>query len=310
VAFSQQFGGLGLGLGLSASALTRFLRPLKIRASVNPRPSGSIVHRYANMFAVLPSKNPWLALRGYMRKEIVVSLSTAVLAAATWAATGEPWKEKEYKQWTMEEAQKILNDSPWVHTANVDAAWIKGQPQYLSPLPETCTGRPDMNRPMRTPPQWNLGTMTQSVVAYQIAWRSSRTMRAAQFRLRVLCGRAEEEQGDDALEQDPEQYIITVSSPDMSPFDGMPEEALLQNTYLMLKKNKQRVSPEKVVIGHLMDQRTVFRLTFTFPKRTDSGEPLVAPDEKEIEFVAQAGKIAVKTKFQPQKMAAKSGMDL
>jgi len=245
-----------------------------------------------------------------MKNNFAVWLSMAFVAAAAWAGSGDPWKDKDYTQWTMEDVQKILDDSPWVHIANVDAAWIKGQPQYLSPLPETCTGRPEMNKAMRTPPQWNLGTMAESVVAYQIAWRSARTMRAAQFRLAVLCGRAEADQGDEVLEQEPEQYIITVSSPDMSPFDGMSDEALLQNTYLTMKKTKQKVSPEKVVIGHGMDQRTVFRLTFAFPKKSDSGEPLIAPDEKEIEFLVQAGKVAVKTKFQPPKMTAKKGVDL
>lgn len=252
----------------------------------------------------------WCPRKVSMKKKIIFSLSAALVAAGTWAGSGEPWKDKDYKQWTMEDVQKILDDSPWVHIANVNADWIKGQPQYLSPLPETCTGRPDMNRPMRTPPQWNLGTMTESVVAYQIAWRSSRTMRAAQFRLSVLCGRSEADQGDELLEEQPEQYIITLLSPDMTPFDGMSEEALLQNTYLTLKKNKHKVTPGKVLIGHGTDQRTVFRLTFAFPKKNDSGEPLIAPDEKEIEFVAQAGKIAVKTKFQPPKMIARNGMDL
>src|SRR5437667_4918689 len=171
-----------------------------------------------------------------MKNNFAVWLSMAFVAAAAWAGSGDPWKDKDYTQWTMEDVQKILDDSPWVHIANVDAAWIKGQPQYLSPLPETCTGRPEMNKAMRTPPQWNLGTMAESVVAYQIAWRSARTMRAAQFRLAVLCGRAEADQGDEVLEQEPEQYIITVSSPDMSPFDGMSDEALLQNTYLTMKK--------------------------------------------------------------------------
>ena len=88
------------------------------------------------------------------------------------------------------------------------------------------------------------------------------------------------------------------------------EDALKKNTYLLLKKTKQKVVPDRVVVVHGVDRQSVYRLTFQFPKTTDSGEPVITPDEKEIEFICQAGQTTVKAKFQPPKMVGQKGADL
>lgn len=222
----------------------------------------------------------------------------------------DPWKDKDYTQWTMEDVQRILTDSPWVRTDNVDAEWLKGAPHYLQPLAESCGGRPDLTKQMHPPPQWEMGNPTQSVVAFQVEWQSAWTIRAAHIRLAVLCGRMENDQGEDALEKEPSQYVISLAAADMTPFDGATEETLLKNTSLTLKGTKRKLVPEKVVIGHGYDRRSVYRLTFAFSRKTDSGEPTITPDEKELEFVSQAGKTTVKVRFQPPKMVRKTGVDL
>lgn len=154
-----------------------------------------------------------------------------------------------------------------------------------------------------------MGTPTQSVVAFQVTWQSTWTVRAAHVRLAVLCD-GWNEQGEDALEQEPSQYVINITAADTSPFDGAKEETLLQNTALTLKGSKRKLVPEKVVIGRGLDQRSVYRLTFVFPMKTESGEPSIGPDEKELEFVNQAGKTTVTVRFQPPKMVRKTGVDL
>jgi hypothetical protein len=233
-----------------------------------------------------------------------------LLAAAVWA--NDPWREKAYTDWTMDDIQKILSESPWVRTADVDAPWLPGAPHFLSVLPASCGGRPDLSKAMRVPPQAAMGPMTESVVGFQVTWFSAHTTRAAKLRLAVLCKQidTDSDEADDVLSRPQQYYVISVTSPDMSPFDGMDETALGQNSYLLPKKTGKKVNPAKVLIGHGRDAQTVFNLTFEFPRNDSTGEPLITPTEKEVEFGVQAGKVTVKVKFQPPKMMDKNGLDL
>ena len=235
----------------------------------------------------------------------------AYLALSSMVATGtssEPWKDKDYKTWTQDEVKRILYESPWVKMVEVGAPWLKGSMHYLTPLPVDCDGRPDMTQADHTPASWSMGA-TESIVVYQVTWQSARTVRAAKLREAILCGRGNAERGEEMLEETPDDYIITVHSPDMTPFKGMDEDALAKATLLWPKKSSKKFSPESVVIGRYAGGAP-YMLTFKFPRKAENGEPLIAVDEKEIEFSSIAGKFSLKTKFQLQKMIGKSGPDL
>jgi hypothetical protein len=248
------------------------------------------------------------ASKHFVRSSAALALLlTAVLAMAFSA---EPWKDKDYKSWTHDDVQKILYESPWVKMVEVSAPWLKGGTHYLTPLPVDCDGRPDMNRSDRTPTSWTLG-INESVVIFQVTWQSAHTVRAAKLREAVLCGRGNAERGEEMLEQEPDDYIITVHAPDMTPFKGMDEEALIKATSLWPKKTSKKISPESVVINRYNGESGVpYMLTFKFPRKLENGEPIIASDEKEVEFSSQVGKFSLKAKFQMQKMAIKNGPDL
>jgi hypothetical protein len=242
-----------------------------------------------------------------LQPTVLLFLAMVALIASAWASS-EPWRDKEYKNWTQEDVQKILWESPWVKMVEVSAPWLKGRMQYLTPMAVDCDGRPDMSRSDRTPTSWALGN-SESIVIFQVTWQSSHTVRAAKLRQALLCGRGNEERGEELLEQQPDDYIITVESPDMSPFKGMEEDALIKATTLSPKKGK-KVNPESVSIQRVGNGGIPYRLTFKFPRKDGSGEPLIGKDEKEVEFASQVGKFSLKTKFQMQKMMVKEGPDL
>jgi hypothetical protein len=253
----------------------------------------------------LPMKRkPSLSTSSFLSLLIAISLP----AIHARALPDDPWKSKEYTKWTLEEVQRILSDSPWVKTDFVDAPWIKGQPHWLTTLPPGC-GRPNFRNPSRQPPQ--LGPMTQSIVGFQITWQSARTIRSARLRLAAICGNQDldSDEAEELLEREQEGIIITVHSPDMTPFDGLSDEQLLQITSLNIKRTRQRVAPSRVVVMRGMDQRSVFSVTFIFPKTTDAGSPVISPEEKDVEFVTQPGKVTIKAKFQPPKMVSREGAD-
>jgi hypothetical protein len=244
------------------------------------------------------------------RKRAIALLGLALASVAAVAIATDPWKDKDYKAWTNDDVQKILYESPWVKMVEVSAPWLKGRTQYLMPMPVDCDGRPDMTRGDRTPASWALGN-TESIVIYQVAWQSSRTVRSAKLREAVLCGRGNAERGEEMLDEQPDNYVITVHSPDMTPFKGMDEDALIKATSLWPKKTSKKISPESVVINRYNNNGGApYMLTFKFPRKADNGEPIIANDEKEVEFASQVGKFSLKTKFQLQKMIVKNGPDL
>ena len=237
-------------------------------------------------------------------------LAVAFASMVALAGSSEPWKDKEYKAWTQDEVQKILYESPWVKMVEVSAPWLKGRTQYLTPLPADCDGRPDMNRGDRTPTSWQLGG-NESIVIYQVTWQSARTVRAAKLRESILCGRGNAERGEEMLEEQPDDYIITVHSPDMTPFKGMDGDALAKATSLWPKTSSKKLSPESVTIARYGSRDGApYMLTFKFPRKSDNGEPTIANGEKDVEFASQIGKFTLKTKFQMQKMTVKNGPDL
>ena len=255
-----------------------------------------------------PFRPPVHFFGGFMRVVSFLAVTFAGLVAL--AGSTEPWKDKEYKAWTQDEVQKILYESPWVKMVEISAPWLKGRTQYLMPLPTDCDGRPDMNRGDRTPTSWQLGG-NESIVIYQVTWQSARTVRAAKLRESLLCGRGNAERGEEILEQQPDYYIITVHSPDMTPFKGVDEDGLVKATSLLPKRTSKRISPESVAIARYGNRDGApYMLTFKFPRKSDSGEPTIANDEKEVEFASQVGKFTLKTKFQMQKMTVKNGPDM
>lgn len=232
-----------------------------------------------------------------------------VLGVSLAAFPSDPWKDKDYKTWTAEEVQKILWESPWVRMVEVSAPWLKGPtPHVLMPMATDCNGRPDMSRSERTPASWATGS-TESIVVYQVTWQSARTVRSAKFRQASLCGRADMERGDDILDQEQDNYVVVVNSPDMTPFESIDDDAWGKNSYLFFKKTGKKIAPDSVVPLRY-GSKAIHSLTFKFPKKSESGEPLLTPDEREIEFASQAGKFSLRTRFQVQKMMVKDKPDL
>lgn len=234
-------------------------------------------------------------------------LTVAAFALTAWAS--DPWKDKEYKSWTQDDVEKVLYESPWVKMVEMGAPWLKGPTHYLTPLPSDCNGRPDLTKGEKTPTSWAMGA-TESIVIFQVTWQSSRTVRAAMLRQGVLCGRADAERGDELLNEPPDDFIITVHAPDMTPYDNSDEDSLIKSSYLMSRKTRKKISPESVQIARYGNSKSVYMLTLKFPKKTGAGEPIFSPAEKEIEFASEAGKFQLRTRFQPQKMLGKDGPDL
>ncbi|MBI1750885.1 MAG: hypothetical protein HY234_11375 [Acidobacteria bacterium] len=51
------------------------------------------------------------------------------------------------------------------------------------------------------------------------------------------------------------------------------------------------------------------RHNYYFAMESDSGEPVIAADEKDVEFECRTENVTIRAGFEPQKMVSKAGRD-
>ena len=233
----------------------------------------------------------------------------ALAFVAIALASDPPWKGKPYDQWTDKDLEKIFTDSPWSRTGTVTRTWV--------PLTskEGTAGGTQPNTPMSpgmpggaTGPSGSVagGTPTGDELRFNVYWASSRIMRAASARKSVLHGDKKDVDVAKYASEPQEEYQIVVQSEDMAPFVHHDEKFYQDNSFLDVKKTKQKISPSH--IRYERDEKgLVAAAVFLFPKKTASGEPTVPSDEKNVEFNCKIEGSRLRVNFDPQKMVDGQG---
>ncbi len=250
-----------------------------------------------------------------MRK---LAVGTAILAVAAVAfAGGDVWKTKSMDQWTDKDIMEILSTSPWAK-AQVQAQGAATRPAGMTQSTGStgiAGGKTDTSHiASGAAPGQNGATEKEDSAAandatYSIYWWSSRTIRAASERRAVLKGSVTEAEAEKTVSNDPPEYMILVQGTNMQIFQHRGEQAFEKAAYLQLKKTKEKIYPTKV--GFLKNgDGNVNGAIFYFPKKSENGEPTIAPDEKEIDFYLQMGGAKLITYFDPRKMMDSKGEDL
>jgi hypothetical protein len=241
---------------------------------------------------------------------------TACLTVAVTAWAGDPWKEKTYKEWSEQDVRKILDDSPWAKPLVISAMWRGGAPgeaRDATDKPDTTLTRSSEGgggAPSAGGGQSAAGsTADYAQIVYWIRWASARTVLQARARSAMLKGTAEA-QAERILNQPITDHQIVVTGQDMSPFSKTDEIGLKEKTFLRLKTTKQKLSPSRVELIRAQDGKSITAIVLHFPLKSDSGEPLIAHDEKGVEFECRTGPLTLKTTFEPLKMVSKAGPDL
>lgn len=248
----------------------------------------------------------------------VPALLIAALALVTVAfASDPPWKGKPYDQWTDKDLEKIFTDSPWSRIGTVTRTWAP-----LTSKDSTTggsTGGAQPNTPMSpgrpggpggpTGPSGASGAPTGDELRFNVYWASSRIMRAASARKSVLHGGKQDVDVAKYASEPQEDYQVVVQSEDMAPFVRHDEKFYQENSFLDVKKTKQKVSPSHVRYER-DDKGLVAAAVFFFPKKAASGEPSVPSDEKNVEFNCKIEGSRLRVNFDPQKMVDSQGPSL
>ena len=143
-----------------------------------------------------------------------------------------------------------------------------------------------------------------------VYWMSSKTMRAAMAQREVLHSGKTAAEAQQYVDAPQAEYQIVVQGRDMTPFLRFNEKFYQSNSFLKLKKGGEKVFPTHVEYERTPEEKSIDAVIFSFPKKLPSGQPLILPQEKSIEFNCKVQGSDLKVNFEPQKMTNQSGEDL
>jgi hypothetical protein len=239
-----------------------------------------------------------------MRNRLLMgALGLVAFSAVVWSA--DIWNTKPVREWTREETQQFLLDSPWTHRV-----FVAGSLLDTSAPGDTAGERSGVGESSAAAGRENRDTVEvpisgQTGAPYLIEWRSAKIFRRAGAHLTALQSRTKEVDAEPAPLA---LYVLSLEGPDLRVFDGVAEAQLKASAYLRPKRAKTRVEPTEVRVQKDQAGR-VIAVHFAFPRQMD-GQPVISDQEKSVEFSCKAKELVLKTSFNLAKMTTAQGRDL
>lgn len=220
-------------------------------------PSG--VEKLSGVFMRFLSPSP--------QRRLAALLLTLLLTCPLQA--GDPW-EKPSDQWTLDDALKILNNSPWVR--RVAVTWVSRTASPLEPSKATRTA-------------W-----------YLVRWNSAWPVATAFARLRQLGGAASADYQSPPSRLPDNLYAVTVRIQERRAgypilFHRLEPRKLLRGASL-----RTIHSTVQAVEAELSGPGVEAAVHFYFPRAIE-GRPLLNGDEKTVEFIFNRDGLRLRTKF-------------
>jgi len=204
----------------------------------------------------------------------------------------DDWRTQDYKDWSLKDVTKLLNDSPWSRPVPILKDWTTGPP-----------GSPGATSPNDFP-----------MVTILVRWYSSRTIRQAAARGSVLRSHADPAEAYKDVDSSSKTYDLALMGQDLTPFNVLSSEAaieqLRQATFLEITGTALRVQPLHAEVTRSTDGKKIESVLFYFSKTSADGSPLFAPGTKGVDFICTEGKTQIKTHFDFTKMTTQQGLDL
>jgi hypothetical protein len=228
-----------------------------------------------------------------------------MLISVAVATGADVWMDKPFRNWSSGDVKKILSSSPWA------------KPLLMPYYPQRGAGQIEIERTETTVFRIGRGAASDSDVfdpepkdTYCVRWDSSRTVRRAIYRQRILRGAKAAPAEEEDLATSSEGIQITISSPsNLTRWPQVTEEEWAEFAHLEAEETGRRAEAFEVkkrpgVAG--IDGQTV---VFYFPKSLDDGEPLFDSKSTHVTFSAQVGPRIYQVTFNPSLMVAVDGAD-
>jgi hypothetical protein len=242
-----------------------------------------------------------------MKIRMLILAASIIFSAPLFAGGDDAWKLKAYTEWSAQDVDRILSNSPWARS-------VGGASGGNTKVTESTA--PEVNRKGETvhiigDHKTETTTPTTYYRDYAVMWLSSRTIREALARKMQLEGNVSEDQARQ-LADHTSQYYVVVVSPGAYFFGDKPPEEIVKEAqtaaYLESKQTKMKLAANKVQF--FTQAPLAGSLAFYFPKTDANGAPTFSPDESEIQFSCAAPKEKIKAKFDLKQMVRDGKPDL
>ena len=229
------------------------------------------------------------------------------LVACLLYAADPAWKTKRIADWSEQDAQEVLTNSPWVRT--VSATVLAGLSPYqrreggdmraegggrdgLGFDPSLVGGVVPMLTGINAPKKEDLAGHSPKL---EIRWESAMPIRAAEMKAK--------DAGAPDLEG--EDYAIAIYGVPLktarAELKGLPE--MLKKTSFLKIEGKKDVRPSRVAVMELGEG--LVNVVYLFPRSSR-----LSLDDARIEFDAQIGRIALAQYFYPADMKFEGRLEL
>jgi len=226
-----------------------------------------------------------------------------LMAFAAEASAAELWKAKPVGEWTGEETQRFLRDSPWVRKVAV-GSMVDLRPAMGSV--ETGEGRRESSGAEQAPSTETIEVERgRGQPVYFVEWSSAKIVRQANSRLQALL-----RQGMNQKEEPPALpvYVLTVSGANLKAFETVTDAEAKSGASLRLKGSNAILEAVDGRVRKAEGGRVV-AVQFAFP-RALNGRPTIPDQENSAEFTCKAHDLALKATFNLKKMSTGQGRDL
>jgi hypothetical protein len=244
-----------------------------------------------------------------------VALPIVLFLAALPVACDADWKNKPSSQWTVDDALKVVQKSPWAREVVVstpryvadrmrrEAAQRENSPN----LPAGAEAGPsESNAPRHAPT--GAGTTRPTAptsptprqyvaAAYLVRWETARPVVEAFARLRALGEETSAAFQSPAPRLLPDRYVITVKTTHPATWMGMDIFYRLKEEQL---REAARLKTKRGLVAPIEIERSGIGASaathFYFPREYE-GKPLLAQKKETVEFQFQALRFRLKSKF-------------
>ena len=211
-----------------------------------------------------------------------------------------PWSDKPSSEWDKSDVRRILYDSPWVKH------FRRTKRDLEFDVPDQGPSGMEL-RGYHAKESKEDGAVTRE---FYVRWVSSRTLRSAIARRRNLLRQMvpTASAGAESVPPPLDDFEIAIAGPDMSGFAHVTEATLRAKCYLATN-SRPRLRPARIEFARSSDGK-IRGILFHFPRRTETGEPLISTHDEKVWFFERGGEIEISVTFHPQTMLDDKGLDL
>ena len=232
-----------------------------------------------------------------MRARVYVISLAIMLCLVVEVAGQNEWTRKPFQQWTKEEAEKVLNDSPWVARQEVRIRYAGEVTAVAGGAKQEATGgfmRTEQNTAMVS------GARAPVDFTFTLRLRSAVPVRQALSRLKQLEGQSEKVDQKDRANFDArvkgllecpacaDNYVLALSSKSKenpgadavyTTFGGAKLADIKRYLYIANEKGERRD------LAYFVPPKAPGEeAIFFFPRLDEKGTPLLTPESKQLIF--------------------------